>query len=88
MRRYICLIVVVVLWSLLAFKGDKIKWGPYESLPSWIKYAIKRRNEYNRMYADGWVWFNIGKFYIRNDYSYPQKDLFKCSDKHLLVWKR
>lgn len=85
MKRYLLLAQIFTLWSVLCFRNT---WGYFGDLPRWVQYAIKRRNEYNRLYADGWVWFSIGRLYVRNDHSYPQSNLFAMSKRHLLVWKR
>lgn len=85
MKRYFLLAQIFTLWSVLCWRDN---WGYIDDLPAWVRYAIKIRNEYNRLHADGWVWLKVGRLYVRNDYSYPQADIFRMSRRHLFVWKR
>lgn len=85
MKRYMLLMQALILWSFLCWRKN---WGYIDDLPKWVRYAIRARNEYNRLYADGWVWARLGRLYIRNDYSYPQADIFRYSRRHLIVWRK
>lgn len=82
-------LLVIILFSLPHW--NKKYWPenkmPYfEKLPRWMRWAIKLRNE--TFTTDSWVWFKLGRLYIRDNYAYPDTSIFKYSKNHLFVWEK
>jgi hypothetical protein len=89
--KYLTLMYLIIVFHLPSWKHCHLE-GKYrylDKMPYWMKKAIRVRNEYERKYGllDCFYWFKLGRFYIRNDHSYPAACWFKYSDRHLFCWK-